>query len=254
MAKAIPLKSNRTSSSYSKPSSQSNKFVLGLGVLFSLAIAGGLYSFYKNISDEPEKTSFAKISPKVSVLETETVKPVKTIKEPVIDQPLIKEEPKPLELPVFEGTTEFTKSILNASIQELKVNQIARQPVQREVKQAVSKKTEKTTSSVKNLAIKETVLDDKTFNKKISPKETVVTKKEEPSAVDVKKKIIVTEPVIKEEFKPRILAANQSQVWVRVDEKTTLMYNVGEKVPGFGTFKGTNEDKVSFDSGDFKID
>lgn len=72
------------------------------------------------------------------------------------------------------------------------------------------------------------------------------------SAVDTPKPIIA-EPLVKTPFKPVLVTANSSRVWVKVDERKTYVYERGEVVPGFGTFKEFDGKAVKFDSGSYNL-
>ena len=260
MAKAIPLNVKKKSSTSSSPGS-GDKLILIIGLLFSIATVGGVYNFYTGLN------SFKKETPPLP-LESPKIEQDIPSEAPASAPPLIKEEAlnlslpaKELQLPEISNAQIWTNTLLKASLESLSKKPVPN-PVEKkkESRKSTPRQPEEgLTNKALSSEIKESVLEDKAFKEKatLTPKKPVSTDqnlKESSVSNAPVKKVITTEPVIKEEFKPRILAVNQSQVWVRVDEKTTLMYNIGDKVPGFGVFKGTLEDKASFDSGTYKID
>lgn len=66
-------------------------------------------------------------------------------------------------------------------------------------------------------------------------------------------KPVIAEPLVKTPFKPSLVTANSTKVWVKVDERKTLVFERGEAVPGFGIFKEFDGKNVKFDTGSYSL-
>lgn len=156
----------------------------------------------------------------------QATRPVKTVvRKPAQREPV----------PVEEGVTEGTAKAQTPLARPATLLPLPRAAKVREFDQA-SPSAGKTEPSAKSVASSDT------------PKAASLPVETKPSL-----KQITAEPLVKTPFKPVIVMATETKVWVRVTDQQTLIFEKGQNVPSFGVFKESDGKSAKFDTGTFPV-